>query len=653
MIIIKNLRKKYKTKFALDNINLCFNNCGFISIAGESGSGKTTFLKCVSNQIKYEGSITFDNKDITSSRKKEKNLFANKYISFLTQDFSLSANLSVKENILLPFSLRKGLVSDEKIANILSKLNLDESYINQNIEELSQGERQRVALARVILNDSKVILCDEPTGNLDSVNSLEIYRILKELSKTKLVCVVSHNDILTNEFSDRIIKLNKGKVVEDKIINKTEDKKENFLTFDDHLQKPKLNFTLKMTKEIIFKKLPLSLILTFINAICFGFISSFLDIRSFDAANTTQNVMDNGPIKAIEISGLTKNDTNGLKTKYYLNSQELDEISNYFSENDVSFINLYSSYLLKDIFYGINETFYGSDLSSSYINQDILNEFNLKYYGRLPQNKEIMVSYDFLVKADVLDETLSYKDEYLNKLCNELTTSFNDQYGEKQTYKIVGIINNNDLMKNNIDLKQSNSTCELTNLILFNEEEFNSLSKTGFIKKDIVFSSNNNGYLKALNYRNSEGYGLQLENLVISERIQKESIVTVLSAFSVVILIFLIVIDLMIFFNYLYSQINLNKHNLVVLRNCGASNSFLLTLFIFALAFIVALSILVGVGFNEIINLVFNLMAKNVYIDTTFNIAFLMPFPILICTLALFIIASFGTFYVYKKISKN
>ena len=220
MLTIANLFANYaKHKLVLNNVTLNLPTKGFVSIIGESGSGKTTFLKCLSKSLKYKGLISIDGKDIQKLSKKEESYYKNKYLSFLTQDFSLIDELNVKENIMLPFSLRKEKIDEFKIISVLNSLNLNEKFLDKKINELSQDERQRVALARVILNDSQIILCDEPTGNLESKNSREIYTILKRLSQTKLVIVVSHNDYLTEEFSDRIIRLDKGEIIEDKIIN--------------------------------------------------------------------------------------------------------------------------------------------------------------------------------------------------------------------------------------------------------------------------------------------------------------------------------------------------------------------------------------------------------------------------------------------------
>ena len=158
MLTIANLFANYaKQKFVLNNVNLKLPTKGFVSIIGESGSGKTTFLKCLSKNLKYKGLISIDGKDIQKFSKKEESYYKNKFLSFLTQDFSLIDELNIKENIILPFSLRKEKIDAFRLISVLNSLNLSEKILDKKINELSQGERQRVALARVILNDSQII----------------------------------------------------------------------------------------------------------------------------------------------------------------------------------------------------------------------------------------------------------------------------------------------------------------------------------------------------------------------------------------------------------------------------------------------------------------------------------------------------------------
>ncbi len=233
MVEIKSLNKKFKKKLALKNINIKLNNTGFISIVGESGSGKTTLLKCIGLSLKFDGEILVNDYSLLKPSKTSQNLYKNKFISFLTQDFSLIEELNIKENIELPFLLRKEKIDLNVIEKGLIDVGLDRDFLTKKINELSQGERQRIALLRAILNQPKILLCDEPTGNLDSKNSKIIYDILKKLSQKILVLVVSHSEDLNREYSDRIITLEKGEILSYEVLSEIKESEENIFKVEN------------------------------------------------------------------------------------------------------------------------------------------------------------------------------------------------------------------------------------------------------------------------------------------------------------------------------------------------------------------------------------------------------------------------------------
>ncbi|MDE5630758.1 MAG: ABC transporter ATP-binding protein, partial [Bacilli bacterium] len=206
MLTVENLYKKYdgKQTFALENINLTIPNNGFVSIVGKSGSGKTTFLNLVGGLDQpTEGNITLDNINITKLSNKELEEYRNKYVSFIYQDFNLMDYLSVEENISILGSCEE---------NIIKKLGLEELK-NKSVNKLSGGEKQRVCIARALTKKPKIILADEPTGALDPGNSEKIMEILKEISKSILVIVITHNESLAQKYSDEIITLESAKII--------------------------------------------------------------------------------------------------------------------------------------------------------------------------------------------------------------------------------------------------------------------------------------------------------------------------------------------------------------------------------------------------------------------------------------------------------
>lgn len=217
MVELININKSFvksKEKISvLKNININFNCGNFYAIMGKSGSGKSTLLNIIGLlDNPTSGILLFNNKNIKSLSHNKLNELRLKEIGYVFQECFLSENLNVYENIMLPLIINKNISRTEKetIVNDLLKMiklsNRKKHYPN----ELSGGERQRVALARALVNNPKIILADEPTGNLDKENEKIIFNIFKKLSMCgKCVIVVSHSDSIQC-YADKIIFLNEG-----------------------------------------------------------------------------------------------------------------------------------------------------------------------------------------------------------------------------------------------------------------------------------------------------------------------------------------------------------------------------------------------------------------------------------------------------------
>ena len=217
MIKIENLTKTYKTDDkqsckALDNVNLILPNRGMIFVLGKSGSGKSTLLNLIGGLDSFDsGDITVFGNALSTFKEKDFEAFRSSCISFIFQDYHLMDELTVKENVLL-FSSKE--IDDDHLFSILDTVGMRE-YANRYPSELSGGQRQRVAIARGIVKNPQIILCDEPTGNLDSKTSTRIMEQLKKLSKECLVLIVSHNLPEAETYADRIIELSEGKIIND------------------------------------------------------------------------------------------------------------------------------------------------------------------------------------------------------------------------------------------------------------------------------------------------------------------------------------------------------------------------------------------------------------------------------------------------------
>ena len=221
MIKVQDLTKIYKSRnrtncIALDHVSFTLGDSGMVFVLGKSGSGKSTLLNLLGGLDGFEsGEIFFENERLSKFTKYDFYDYRCRHIGFVFQDFHLLEELTVEENIALVLDLESAEHGD-LITNALEKVGLGE-YASRYPRELSGGQKQRVAMARAIVKNPEVILCDEPTGNLDADNSRQILNLLKEFSKTKLVIIVSHNIPDAETYADRILELSDGQIIRDEI----------------------------------------------------------------------------------------------------------------------------------------------------------------------------------------------------------------------------------------------------------------------------------------------------------------------------------------------------------------------------------------------------------------------------------------------------
>lgn len=211
--IYKSFKKNQEEVKALFNINLSFETGKMYAIIGPNGSGKSTLLKIIGTISKPDnGKVTICNQDISNLNSNElSNIRANK-IGFIFQDFKLDNYLTAIENVMLPMLIEKKLDKQQRVDKAKELLDLVglNNRDNHFPKELSQGEQQRVAIARSLANDPQIILADEPTGNIDADSEILIFELLKEISKQgKCVIVISHSSEIKN-YADKIIHISKG-----------------------------------------------------------------------------------------------------------------------------------------------------------------------------------------------------------------------------------------------------------------------------------------------------------------------------------------------------------------------------------------------------------------------------------------------------------
>ena len=208
MLKLRNICKSYNNKVVLDNINLDFKSGELVFILGTSGSGKSTLLNIISGNLKCDsGEIILDDIYVNKLSNKKMNNYHCNIVGNIFQDYNLIEYMNVFDNIMLAFN---GYGDKNRINILLKQLGIYEKR-KIIVSKLSGGEKQRVAIARALVNNPDIILADEPTGALDSKNSIEVMEILKKIAENKLVIVVSHDNFLANKYADRIINIKDGK----------------------------------------------------------------------------------------------------------------------------------------------------------------------------------------------------------------------------------------------------------------------------------------------------------------------------------------------------------------------------------------------------------------------------------------------------------
>ncbi len=221
MLVLKDIAKDYLTGdtkvAALRGIDLQFRPCEFAAILGPSGCGKTTLLNIIGGLDQYtRGDLRINGRSTKDFQDRDWDTYRNHSIGFVFQSYNLIPHQTVLANVELALTL-SGVNKEERRARALDALNRVGlgDQIKKKPNQMSGGQMQRVAIARALVNDPDILLADEPTGALDSETSVQVMKILKEISKEKLVIVVTHNPELADTYANRIIRLLDGKVVSD------------------------------------------------------------------------------------------------------------------------------------------------------------------------------------------------------------------------------------------------------------------------------------------------------------------------------------------------------------------------------------------------------------------------------------------------------
>ena len=302
MLKLKNIKKDYKTgdfvQHALKGVDLTFRENEFVAVLGPSGSGKTTLLNIIGGLDRYDsGDLIIDGKSTKKFKDKDWDAYRNHAIGFVFQSYNLIGHISVLENVEMGMTL-SGVSSAErrkKALSLLEKVGLKE-HAHKRPNQLSGGQMQRVAIARALANDPKIILADEPTGALDSKTSTQIMDLIKEISKDKLVIMVTHNAELAESYATRIVKMKDGELLSDSKPYDSDESKGNL-----NIKKTAMSFwtALKLSFGNIRTKKGRTILTAFASSICIIGIALILSLSNgfnIEVENFEQDSLSQSPI---------------------------------------------------------------------------------------------------------------------------------------------------------------------------------------------------------------------------------------------------------------------------------------------------------------------------------------------------------------------
>lgn len=258
MLQLEHLYKSYhvgdNVTHALDDVSISFRDQEFVAILGPSGSGKTTLLNVIGGLDRYDkGDMIINGKSTKNFTETDWDAYRNNTVGFIFQNYNLISHLSIVANVELGMTL-SGVPAKkrhEKAIKALTEVGLKD-HIDKKPNQLSGGQMQRVAIARAIANDPDILLCDEPTGALDTETSVQIMELIKKLSKDRLVIMVTHNPELAEQYATRIVRFQDGKILSDSDPYTPHDVKDTFKlkrTKMSYWNAIKLSFTNIMTKK--------------------------------------------------------------------------------------------------------------------------------------------------------------------------------------------------------------------------------------------------------------------------------------------------------------------------------------------------------------------------------------------------------------------
>lgn len=633
---VKNLTKKYKVKgsediFAINDISFNLPDTGLVFILGKSGCGKSTLLNLLGGIDGFDsGDILIDNQSIKNYKENEYDKYRNYCVGFVFQENNLLEEYTVSSNIKLALDLRGEKNAEEKIEQVLDRVHL-KGFSKRKCNCISGGQKQRVAIARAIIKQPKILLCDEPTGALDSETSIEIFNLLREISQTTLVVVVSHDRENAEKYADRIIELKDGKILSDTkpLVGKSAEKKQIQTKIGGMKINRALTLGLSMLKSrpIRFAVCILICLLTFIAV---GVASS---IKNYSRPQAIYQTMIYNKSNHITLSKyfnsfgwqktmFDKTDIDRLNEQFNVKFDCLYDAFNRLFINTLNF-NLNKDNISQHGYLSRNFTFNGIIETD----EMMLNKYGYVLYGNLPQNISEVAIPLHIYKAF---EKFGYRESKLPNTSTEIS-SVNDiigkmlvlNYGQDREIKLTisGVVDtgvNTELYGQIYDFEYPNNLALYNNdakisrmldglhRAIFVFQKFNDYISYEYGQTHIKyliapFSKNNKTHLQILSgYSFDDLTKTDIENEARYDIDAVDNILTVLADVFLYVSLAVIIVTLLYILYYISGIIAENNKKIGIMRSIGATRFDIFKVFITALFTFTFCLILISAIFSSV-----------------------------------------------------
>ena len=456
MIELKNVSKSYRLangieKKALDCVSLNFPDTGLVFVVGKSGSGKSTLLNIIGGLDKEDsGEVIVDGKSLKYFKNEDYDYYRNEYIGFVHQEANLIPDYNVYENIMISLKLKGMKISYEDCDKLLDYLSLN-GLGNRNINELSGGEKMRVSIARALVKNPKILICDEPTGSLDLETGNQIFKILKSVSKNRLVMVVTHDINNAKIYGDYLIQIDNGSIISNNLVCETLSNASFRSTRSKLPFKEKFRFAFKnlFNNKV---KMFFSLLLTFLSLVS---LLISLNFNNTSIAHTQAKTLSDLGYNHITIKKYEHDKSDELMNYHwesYFDEDTFNKIEKYLGEN------YYRKYRIQEngnylkINYNLENFYTKKDKYRDpyyYHNGDddrfvVYNGENFDIIGRTPTEADEIMIHSYLADLFMHVGIMSNGSYYYPKSYEELLNNKYIDFG-KYKLKVVGIINDGDL----------------------------------------------------------------------------------------------------------------------------------------------------------------------------------------------------------------